>query len=236
MTVQHWTQHEDMQNEFNRILFGTIMYSFLSWMISLGVPSSQQAQFRLRILVWLTLGVMLFIFFTLQKKSIQHAHKFHYFFYLQAIPMVGVLMEISISTIVVIGKFSEWLLFLFIALNAVAIFIGAFAQYQISREQLIASKDLRKGWWNLGAPLYMVHPQKHEREKQWARSLRRLSPLVTAFGFILARAIEGDIQSLIMAFCGYILGYFSIWGHTKQLAIALQLKEWEKEYEVDIKI
>ncbi len=150
------------------------------------------------------------------------------------------------STIVAITQFSGWSLVLFIAINVLVILIGAVAQFQLSREQFIASKDhninsgrlnLIDGWWNLEANLHFAHPSEERKKQQWAKNVRRLSPLVTAFGFMVARAIEGDMQSLFIAFGGYILGYIiSVLVSAKHLAIALQLKTWEKEYEMDIKI
>jgi hypothetical protein len=71
---------------------------------------------------------------------------------------------------------------------------------------------------------------------QRINSLFKLSPLVTALAFALARSIEGSVQMLAFALCLYLFGYITVWGYAKHLAIALQLQEWEHVHNVIIKI
>ena len=173
----------------------------------------------------------------------QRAYQFYLAYYIQAVILCLILLDGSIRIISGAIKFSVTIGWLFILANILTVFISLFAQVSSDRIRLNAALkhniksqrlDLQKGIWRLDAPLHLESPEREEAMLKVVNSLAKLSPLVTASGFALAKVIGGDLQNLVMGLCFYTLAYGFIRGTARELALASQLKEWEKKYDLKI--
>lgn len=137
------------------------------------------------------------------------------------------------------------ILLIVILLGAFFTLLGLWSQYKINTSELNSSilevvesgiLDIKNGYWDFASPLKLKSQNEGNSNIKRINTLSKLSPLITAFGFALARTVEGNTQKILIGICLYILSCTIIWASTKYLAFASQLLKWEREKGITIKI
>jgi hypothetical protein len=90
--------------------------------------------------------------------------------------------------------------------------------------------DINRGICNLNIPLILAPPEVEKREKlRIQKKARLLYPFGPALGYYLSRRFGGPHDSPVAAAALFSLAYFGFQLPAKDLAIALELRELEKE-------
>jgi hypothetical protein len=237
-------QRREMQTSMNRLFLGNLLFLMLSWMSLFSFLGYARLQTWKTGILWCVLGILCFVLLTVAKPYLNRAAQFYFFLFVLALPNGCLLYDATLRLALAsptISAQTGWLIVWFILLTIG----GLFAQVQVWRGRLRTSlsKNLKsnrlsieKGYWDFSKPLYIDDSTGESAEiKRW-NVMSKASPIVTALSLLFARAVTGEIQMLAAAVGLYILGCTIIWGYGKHLAIALQIKEWERLHNIEIRI
>ncbi len=230
-----------MQSEFSNLLRANITLALLSWVGFFSfLKSSSFLPF-----IWMSLGITLYVFFSIYAKKINRAYHYYLAIYLFSILNGLSLLHSSLIFFFKEGNVISLQLLCLIVFSAFLTIMGLWSQFKIITLELKSSIleniksgkiDMKNGYWNFAIPLYLKSPSEESKNIRTLNALSKFSPLITALGLALARIIEGDVQQVLFGICLYILSCIVIWASTKYLAIAFQVVIWERERGLIIKI
>ncbi|GEM_PF-2966622 len=237
------SQQHQMETSFFRLMSGNLVSLFFSW---IGLNTFLMLKTIPPIYIWTILALVLFLIALLVAQKMKRAYQYHLL--VLSLASVNSFLLFDGSIRLLLGsesRFLSWDSFIVLLLGSLVTLLGFWGQVQVSRAKLRASVnlnvqsqrlDLKKGFWNLDAPLRLESPDVEKRNSKIWKRVSILSPLVTALGFVFARSTTGNIQTILFAVCLYILGCAFVWSYAKHLSIVLQLKEWEVTNKIIIKI
>lgn len=232
-------QSHQMQSELMRLLMGIVVatiFSLIGFYSFLGTQPS---------FLWSAVGLISFMLGYSLTPRLGRAYLFYIWAFTLALVNSTLLFDSSLRLIFVGGLFANLSLGWLISLGMGLTIFGLWSQYQIIRMQLQASLDhniksgrlnLKHGFWNFDMPLYFDSPDKENKKMMRFKRLSQLSPIVTALGFAVARAVDGGLQTVGFGICLYVLGCIAGWGSVKYLAITFQLLEWERTFQIEIEV
>ena len=231
------SQSFQMQTELNQLVKSNIimlLFSSIGYYSFSGENSS---------LVWIVLGAIYFLTGSFVVRSVKKAFQFYLLIYTYTLIIAAPLFDTSLRLIFAEIRSLEGLSLVAIVSGVIITLLGLWSQFQLMRSKLMVSTrqniksgrlNLENGFWNFDAPLHFDKLEAENKNLQRLNNLSKLSPLVTAFGFSIARSTEGQIQAMLFALCLYVLGYIVLWGGVKYLAISLQIIQWGKNNKITI--
>jgi hypothetical protein len=238
-------QKHVMQTSFDRLLMGNVLFSMLSWFGLLTFLADYNFKTWSTGFVWAALRILLFVIATARKNNFYFARQFYIAVFILALPNGLLLFDASLRLFMSTIDPSKAMFFWLTAINLVITLSGFMSQFQVIKSRLRSSfnqnkksgrLNIKNGFWNLSAPLYLDPSESEDvKTKRW-NLISKISPLVTAVSFAVARTVDGRIQTLVVAIGLYLLGCIIVWGYARHLAIAFQLQEWEKIYHIEIRI
>ena len=233
------SQNYQMQSELMQLLRSLIVMTLFAW---IGYYSflGKSPNF-----LWPILGCIYFLFASILIRRLERAYWYYLMISILVLIITVFLFDASLRLIFAGGSPAQFSLVWITLIGLGITLFGLRSQFQLIRFQLRASMkdnlrsgrlDLQRGYWNFGIPLHFDKPDQENGKLQKFKRLSQLSPLVTALGFALARIIEGGWQIVSFGICLYILGCVVAWGSSKYLAIAFQIRDWEREYNITLKV
>jgi hypothetical protein len=245
MKIMLNSQNSEMQKMLDTLLFGNIFsFIFSGFCINALLDEKEQSVWINGIILTST-GLFFFLILTLLKDKFTSPIKFHYGVFLLSLLNGLILFDAALKLTIYSGNLQRQNEFLLLAINVLIIVGGLVSQTFVFRERLESATNqniksgrlnILDGLWDLSVPLSLNNKENEsERLKRYSR-IARFSPVVTAITFIIARAVEGNTQTIIVGVAIFILSVTFIWGYTKHLAIAIQIREWEKKYNIKISL
>lgn len=237
--IRNYSQLDHMESELMQVLKSIIITTTFSWV---GIYSFLG---KAPEILWPILGFVYFLLTLVLIRKLNRAHQFYWLIAVLAIINSILVFDSSIKLIFFSRSLNNLPFSWLETIGFVMTIFGFWSQIQLKRIQLRDSLahniksgrlELTKGYWNLNVPLHFDVPTSELNKTKRLRQLSRLSPIVTALGLAIARVLDGGLQIVGFGVCLYILGCVIAWGCAKYLAIAFQLLEWEKEYNIRIKI
>jgi hypothetical protein len=226
----------EMTNELNQLLKSNIVFFIFIWT---GSFSFQRDQALRPSFPWAIFNLIVLIILVKEIKKVKRAYLFHVIIYIMSLSVAAMILSGTVWFIFEKGEFDNKSIW-FIAASTTVTLLSFWSELRTVRSALRSSLtqiikagrlNLQEGQWNLSAEL-KLNSWKPDNINQ----LAKLSPIVTALGFALARSIEGGVQMYLFGICLYVFSFVIIWGYTKHLAIALQLREWEILHNIKINL
>jgi hypothetical protein len=239
------SQSREVQKVFDQLLYGNIVFSLLCWFGLL--TFLYEAKFRF----WTTgtaltiLGIVMFIYFSITKKSITIASQVYLIWFLLSLPNGLLLLDASYRLIVYSIRLEGSYLYLLLGFNFVLIIGSILIQISFIRDMVKSSENqniksgrlnIKEGLWDLTKPLYIDSGESENKTRSNFSRISKLSPIVIAMTFFVARTVEGKTQTLIVGIAYLFVGCLIFWGFSRHLAVALQIREWEKTYGIKINL
>ena len=233
------SQHYQMQSELIQILRRLMVMTFFSW---IGFYSflGKSPGFG-----WLIFGFIYFLIALILIRRLDRAYLFYLITSILDLITTVMLLDASLRMIFAGGSRAGFPLAWIVLIGIGLTLLGLWAQLQVLRIQLKASLkhnlksgrlDLKRGYWNFDMPIHFDQPDQERGKMQKWKRLSQLSPLVTALGFAIARVIDGGWQMVGVGIGLYALCFAVALGLSKYLAILVQLLDWEREYNIVIKV
>lgn len=228
-----------MQSELIQTLRRLMVMTFFSWIGFYSFLTKSPS------LVVPILGFIYFLLALILIRRLDRAYLFYLITAMLDLITTAILLDASLRMIFAGGSLERFSLSWIVLIGIGITLIGLWSQFQIIKTQLRASLkhnlksgrlDLKHAYWNFDIPLHFDQPDHESRKMQKWRRLSLLSPLVTALGFAIARVIDGGWQMVGMGICLYALGLAVALGLSKSLAILIQLRDWEREHNIAIRV
>jgi hypothetical protein len=238
-------QNNEMQKILDTLLFGNIFSFILSWFCINGLFGEKEQNFWITGMILTSAGLLFFLILTLLKDKLISPVKFHCVVFLLSLFNGLLLFDAALKLTIYSGNLQGQNAFLLFVINVLIIIGGLVSQTFAFREGLknATNQNIKSGrlnipdgLWDLAAPIHFNTKESESEKLKSYKRIARLSPVVTAITFIIARAVEGNAQSIIVGVVIFIMSVIYIWGYTKHLAIAIQIREWEKEYKTKISL
>lgn len=233
------SQNYQMQSELMQLLRRLIIMTVFSWIGFYSFLENSPS------LVAPILGFIYFLLALILIRRLDRAYLFYLITAMLDLITTAILLDASMRMIFVGGSLERFSLSWIVLIGIGITLFGLWSQFQVLKIQLRASLkhnlksgrlDLKHGYWNFDMPLHFDQPdQENDKMQKWKR-LSQLSPVVTALGFAFARIVDGGWQIVSVGIGLYILGCVVAWGVSKYLAISVQLQDWEREYNITIKV
>lgn len=237
------SRNHQIQNNLDRILFGNIFYFMLCWFCLFAFSNEKIDSHWISGIVLLSIGVIGFFLLTILKDKIIKPAFFHYSVFILSLISALLLFDASLT----LGEYLTNLqineVFILLSANVILLIIGVVFQIISLREKLINATseniksgrlDLINGIWNLNFPVYFESKEIETRKNKVIHRIASFSPIVTVLTFIIARSIEGKIQTIAVAIVLFMIGFSHVLGHAKHIAIAIQISEWENKNKIKI--
>ena len=235
----HPSQNYQMQSELMQLLRRLMVMTFFSWIGFYSFLGKSPS------LVGPILGFIYFLLALILIRRLERAHLFYLITAMLDLITTVSLLDASLRMIFVGGSLAGFSLAWIVLIGIGITLFGLWSQFQSLRIQLGASLkhnlksgrlDLKRGYWNFDMPLHFDQPDQEKSKIQKWKRLSQLSPLVTALVFAIARVIDGGWQMVGMGIGLYVLGFAVALGLSKYLAILVQLRDWEREHNITIKV
>jgi len=234
-------QRHLMQEELTRLLFGNFTFFAFSLMGFFAFMKQAEAPTA----IWVILSIIAFIVASLVIRRLHRAYVFYVLTFIYALINSAMLFDTAFRLVFNLKEFTGWQSSLVFSFGVVITLFGFWSQFQIKSIQLRASEkinirsgrlNLVSGFWNFQSPIHFDAPETEINKTRKLNQLSKLSPIITAFGFAIARMLTGETKGLIFGICMYVLGCTVLWGYAKHPAILFQLMKWERERKILIRV
>lgn len=245
MNIKLSSRYREIQKQYDLLIFGNIFYSILCWFGLIAFLSKEDFTFWVSGVVLMTVGVVLYLTFTLLKNKLLTPFQFHLSVFILSIPNGLLLLDASLRLMVYSTNLQVLYASLLIISNILFTIGGVVVQTIAFREGLkdaisqnIGSGrlDIKEGFWDLSAPIYFDSKESENKKSENLKRLSRLSPIITTITFIFARILEGETKVMVAAIVIFLMSTSYIWGYARHLAVAIQIKEWQRIYKVKISL
>lgn len=235
------SQRSEILYQFVLSMVGSIFFFMISW-ITLDADDQGSGIWWTGIFL-LTLSLLHCLFRMIMVDKLTRAYQYHLSMLVQCVLMSLIFLDAAIRTMAFSVNLSSFQQILLISISLLLACFGLFTGAQIEGEKLREAYqhnldsgrlELSNRKWNLEKPLRMDAPKKENQRIKRINNLAKLSPLVTATSFAVAKKVEGKSQLLLIGLCVYGLFFVLAWGGSRHLALTIQLRKWENEQGIEI--
>jgi|GEM_PF-6722049 len=178
-------------------------------------------------------------------KKIKDAYRFHLLLFLMGLPITILILDTSLRSLVYATGMDDLYFYTLIGFGLVLAFgfMTIYTRYIKEKMKRAIGENVNSGrlnikesLWDLTKPLHFGSPEKEDKQRDVLARLLKLSPIVAAVGLFMARSVEGINQIVWTAALGILVGCAFFVSGAAQLAISFQILEWEKGFNIKLKV
>ncbi|MBK9209388.1 MAG: hypothetical protein IPL71_14220 [Anaerolineales bacterium] len=230
-----------LKDYFGNVIKKNIVLVGLCWLILFSPENSFQ---NMKVEIGLSIvSVLLPIYCLVEIRRIKSAYFIHLLWFILLVPSTLLIFAISLRQLIYITGLDGLYLYSLISFG-LALTIGflvivvrsVMGKLRHAFEENINSGRLnvKDGFWNLNKPLRLDSEKKEGRKLRLISRISKLSPVVVAIGFFIARNVDGVEQLALITFFCFLVGCSVLWTGAFELAISFQIREWERKYNIKL--